>query len=245
MLYPEGELEDWERQSTAQRILTAAEFIKRGATISAVGTLVLGDMQAEYMGLRVNNPIFDPEFINDTPVAPSPKEDWLNTSVVKALEPQYPTLKAMPQPLRGLGNMSVRSILVLGRDRVCAPRTLGIGKTSATVLDEFFAGNPFDFEWKEQPTPEDAAHICQRLRQVTSRVLPFSMLRGKPSVLHVVRTSLEEREALWLDTNRNHRGEPRYLADSELDELCNAPEVYALRFEVERIKQRDTSYLFS
>ena len=233
MLRPEQELTEWQRQEIANRIISDAELIKRGATISAAGTLVLGECQAEYMGLHNAFPYFDPDIINEEPPEPGPKEEWLDTPVNVALRPRYSSSRDIPQPLRKMG-VPIRDILVLGRGYIS--ETPYIGKKTIDTIDSLVAENVFGLEWKDNPTPEDAAHICQRLGQVTANVLrldvSFYGLGGKPSVLGIVRMPTETRHEIWREgqIGRSYA----YFGDHIKDRLFNYPEVFALRFERER-----------
>lgn len=238
MSLPDFILTETQRYETEQRILNDANLIARGATISAAGVLVLGETQREYLGLSDEFPYFDflPLLIREAPAPRSPKDEWLDTSVAKALRPDYATASEIPQPLRRW-DQTMRDILVLGYDFMAGMH--GVGAKSMGAIEKVIARNEFGFNLKrDAPTPEEIAHICSHLGQVTSQALRLGNLSGKRSVLDVLKTPMEERRVLWAAGQWPKR---TGMSAQAKDRLFNYPEVFNIRFTRERwIQEQDS-----
>lgn len=234
MSYSEYPLTEWQREQAARRILSDAELIQRGATISAAGTLVLGDHQLVLTALLEEFPYFLPA--EDQPFGPGirppgPQDEWMNTPVGEALLPRYASSKDIPQPIRGM-TLPIRDLLVVGKNDVSS--WSGYGSTSINALSSLIGDNEFGITWQDKPTPEYIAHnICRHLGEVTAMVLHLDLPgEAASSVLDIVKMPPERRQELCLGQYRY--SSRSWLYPSEIDELSNAPEVFAIRFERER-----------
>lgn len=155
-----------------------------------------------------------------------PKEEWLDTPVNDLLA-RHPDPEQIPRTLRRRRlPMPVRELLVHGE-----PRLHGLGQEARIALKALTNENKFGIEWKSAPTPEDIAHTCQRLSQVSAGVLKLDFASGL-SINDVLQTPCDNRSGLRSSYIKDLRP---YVTAHELDQLANGPEVFAIRFASVRL----------
>lgn len=221
----------YQKYQVSGRIYSDAELRARGAGISDYGTVAPTDIQLELISLLHDNPDANPQFTDRSAPVPGPREEWLDTDIRTALGEQLGGIDALPQPIRRM-KVPLRNILVLGQDYMHSPSVHGVGKKSIDMIGSYIAGNEFGLEWKDKPTPEDIAHICHRLGQVTANALGRSVgkFQSKLSVDDVLRTDYKYRRSLLKADQYRQGNWPRK------ENLCNGPELFAFSFNREKLE---------
>ena len=163
-------LTEVERQHTAARVLSDAEFIRGGAAYNEFGGLVITDAQLEKM--QELNERYDPQkgFEEVTDLS------WLNDSMLRSTRRTPEFTNSIAHILTDNGIENIRDILVVGRHKIGQMRK--VGPLTISAIEQLLGTYEAQPEWHEKPTIEYVASISKDLTEVNGYVIDEMPIAG-------------------------------------------------------------------
>lgn len=224
-----SELIDYQAEARARHDVL---LLDDGAHIfRPLGQLVVTEFQYEKARLTRDPlfPVAEYLFLGPSDEERGPAKAWLDESIKDVWRDVYPDDSArIPQALWRNSVRTTRDLLVLGRQKILAIRNFG--EKTITHLDDFLQRKNYPLAWKDEPSVEDIADICDSLDEVLGlAVLPaHRSLPAGMSVKGILETPADRRqkELGARDTSSD------YLQMVYAKEAYASAEIFAIQFDL-------------
>ncbi len=222
---------DYEDTIAESRIETYAELIKDGAHIT-LGRLSLADHQLQKVSLT-RDPLFS---VADTLLAAEQlgydervHHKVLDQTIAEKWAEMFPAVQTNARTaLQRGGVMTLRDLLVVGRAKTSSIE--GIGEKGVERVAALLEASNTGFAWKDEPTVEDIASVCDSLDQINGLVIldKRQAFATRMTIADILLVPKEDRAEALGRRNSWHEWANERIAKRVYD----SAEVFALQFDL-------------